>query len=82
MEIDVDVEKYQYDGSQKLVYTNNSPDRLNTVFYHLYFNAFQPNSEMYAHSQSLSDPDSRFIKQVTNLANLTEDQIGFIDVQS
>jgi hypothetical protein len=82
MEIDVDIEKYQYDGKQKLVYTNNSPDELNTVFYHLYFNAFQPNSEMYEHQQNLKDPDSRFIKNVSNLKNLTKDQIGFIDVQS
>ncbi|MCK5816292.1 MAG: M1 family peptidase, partial [Flavobacteriaceae bacterium] len=39
MEIDMDVETYQYAGKQKLIYTNNSPDDLNVVFYHLYFNA-------------------------------------------
>ena len=37
MEIDMDVETYQYKGKQELVYTNNSPDALNRVFYHLYF---------------------------------------------
>ena len=70
MEIDMNVETYQYDGKQKLVHTNNSPDELNTVFYHLYFNAFQPNSEMYEHSQNIPDPDRRFIKNITNLRKL------------
>ena len=42
MDIDMDVEKYQFKGKQKLIYTNNSPDELKEVFYHLQFNAFQP----------------------------------------
>jgi hypothetical protein len=42
--IEMDVKKHQFKGYQKLVYTNNSPDTLTSVFYHLYFNAFQPNS--------------------------------------
>ena len=46
MDIDMNVKTYQYKGKQKAVYTNNSPDALNKVFYHLYFNAFQPNSQM------------------------------------
>ena len=46
MNIDMDVQTNQYTGRQKLVYTNNSPDTLNRVFYHLYWNAFQPNSMM------------------------------------
>ena len=32
MEIDMDVNSYQYQGKQKLVYTNNSPDVLNRVY--------------------------------------------------
>ena len=31
-------------ASQELVYTNNSPDDLNHVFFHLYANAFEPDS--------------------------------------
>ncbi len=46
MEIDMDVETFQYKGKQTAVYTNNSPDVLKRVFYHFYFNAFQPGSEM------------------------------------
>ena len=46
MDVDMDVKTFQYSGKQELLYTNNSPDSLKKVFYHLYFNAFQPGSEM------------------------------------
>lgn len=46
MDIDMNVETNQFTGKQKLEYWNNSPDTLNKVFYHLYFNAFQPGSMM------------------------------------
>ncbi|MFI5202366.1 MAG: hypothetical protein ACHQNE_08260, partial [Candidatus Kapaibacterium sp.] len=34
------------DGNLSVVYTNNSPDTLREVFFHLYANAFQPGSMM------------------------------------
>src|SRR6201986_3368555 len=46
MDIDMNVETNRFTGKQKLEYTNNSPDTLTRVFYHLYFNAFQPGSMM------------------------------------
>lgn len=46
MNIDMNVETNQYSGKQKLEYWNNSPDTLKRVFFHLYWNAFQPNSMM------------------------------------
>lgn len=46
MNIDMNVQTNQFTGKQKLEYWNNSPDTLTRVFYHLYFNAFQPNSMM------------------------------------
>src|SRR6218665_2551974 len=46
MNIDMDVITNRLTGTQKLVYTNNSPDKLDKLFYHLYFNAFQPGSSM------------------------------------
>ncbi len=61
MDIDMDVHNYQYKGTQKLVYTNNSPDALYKVFYHLYFNAFQPGSEMDARLLTIVDPDRRMV---------------------
>ena len=53
MNIDMDVQKNQFSGKQKLEYTNNSPDKLDKLFYHLYFNAFQPNSSMDVRSREL-----------------------------
>src|SRR3954470_19943476 len=46
MNVDMNVETNQYAGKGRLEYTNNSPDTLDRVFYHLYWNAFQPNSMM------------------------------------
>ena len=46
MEVTMDVDDYTYEGTQQLKYTNNAPDTLNKVFFHLFYNAFQPGSEM------------------------------------
>jgi len=75
MAIDMDVETYQYSGKQELTYTNNSPDTLNRVFYHLYFNAFQPGSEMDVRSRTISDPDGRVGDRISKLL---PSEIGFI----
>lgn len=75
MTIDVDAANHTYKGTQKLVYTNNSPDTLNRVFYHLYFNAFQPGSEMDVRSQTIADADSRVKDRI---AKLSPEEIGYI----
>lgn len=75
MAIDMDVSNWQYKGTQELVYTNNSPDTLTKVFYHLYFNAFQPGSEMDVRSRTISDPDPRVGDRISKL---TPTEIGFI----
>ncbi len=46
MDINMNVQTNRFTGKQKLEYWNNSPDTLTRVFYHLYFNAFQPGSMM------------------------------------
>src|SRR5919112_2295916 len=51
MNIDMNVQTNQYTGVTKLDYWNNSPDTLKRVFFHLYQNAFQPNSMMDARSR-------------------------------
>lgn len=79
MDIDVDAAKNQYKGTQRLVYTNNSPDTLHQVFYHLYFNAFQPGSMMDVRSRTISDPDRRVADRI---ANLKADEIGYQRVNS
>ncbi len=79
MDIDVDVKNYQYKGKQTLVYTNNSPDDLKKVFYHLYFNAFQPGSQMDVRSLNIKDPDRRVRDRISKLR---PNEIGYIKVNS
>src|ERR1043165_3417207 len=75
MNIHMNVQTNQFKGVQKLEYTNNSPDTLTRVFYHLYFNAFQPNSMMDTRSRILGqtffgnrqDWDPRVKDRILNL---------------
>ncbi len=76
--IDLDVETHQYKGVQELTYTNNSPDTLYRVFYHLYFNAFQPGSEMDVRSRNIEDSDKRVGDRISKLL---PSEIGFIKPQ-
>ena len=91
--IDVDVKEksYQYDGKMQLKYTNNSGQSLNKVYFHLYFNAFQPGSMMDNRLQNIPDPDKRMAnnvgtkenpKYVSRISELKPDQIGYQKVTS
>lgn len=73
MDVKMNVENHNFSGTQNLVYTNNSPDTLNVVFYHLYFNAFQPGSMMDTRSLNIDDPDRRVMDRISNLS---DDEIG------
>lgn len=79
MSIDMNVNKHQYRGVQHLTYFNNSPDTLNQVFYHLYFNAFQPNSMMDVRSRTIEDADPRVADRILKLK--AEEQ-GWIKVNT
>jgi hypothetical protein len=79
MNVDLNSENHQFSGSQKLVYTNNSPDQLSRVFYHLYFNAFQPGSMMDVRSRTIADPDPRVGDRIFHLK--PEEQ-GWLRVQT
>jgi len=93
MNVDMDVQSNQVKGKQKLEYWNNSPDTLKRVFYHLYWNAFQPNSMMDVRSQrqgtvvlrkdrngnDIVDWDARVKDRI---ANLKDDEIGFQKIVS
>ncbi|TXD82689.1 M1 family metallopeptidase [Subsaximicrobium wynnwilliamsii] len=91
MEIDMNVNTYQYKGKQQIEYTNNSPDVLDRVYYHLFFNAFQPDSEMDARLNSIPDPDGRMVNNLGTKENpnyesrisiLKPNEIGYIKVNS
>jgi hypothetical protein len=91
MDIDMNVNTNQYKGKQKIDYWNNSPDTLKRVFFHLYFNAFQPNSMMDARSRrqgtvvlrkdrngnDIVDWDARVKDRILNLK---PDEIGYENV--
>lgn len=83
MEVDMDVKTYQYTGTQKLVYTNNSPDELGRVFYHLYYNAFQPGSEMDIRLQNIKDPDKRMMEDgKSRISTLSESEMGYLHAET
>lgn len=93
MNIDMDVQTNQYKGRQHIDYWNNSPDTLHKVFFHLYWNAFQPNSMMDVRSRrqgtitvgkdrngnDIPDWDSRVKDRIVNLK---PDEIGYEKVTS
>lgn len=53
MDVAMDAPANKLTGTQHLEYFNNSPDTLKKVFYHLYWNAFQPGSMMDVRSRDL-----------------------------
>lgn len=93
MNIDMNVQTNQYKGKQTIEYWNNSPDTLHRVFFHLYWNAFQPNSMMDTRSRrqgsivlrkdnagnEIVDWDARVQDRIFNL---TPDEIGYEKVTS
>ncbi|HXB44572.1 MAG TPA: M1 family metallopeptidase [Puia sp.] len=93
MDVKMDIPANRFKGKQRLEYTNNSPDTLYKVFYHLYWNAFQPNSMMDARSRELGkiaigkgrnnqdqlDWDGRVRDRILNLK---PDEIGYQKVLS
>ena len=91
--VNMDVNTNRFNGTEKLEYTNNSPDTLSRVFFHLYWNAFQPGSSMDVRSIELgktriADPrrnndgldwDARVKDRISKL---TPGEIGYQHVKS
>jgi hypothetical protein len=91
MDVTMDVNNYQYRGTQELVYTNNSADTLKKVYYHLFNNAFQPGSEMDARLHSIKDPDGRMVNKVvvdgkevkvSRIESLKSNEIGYLKISN
>ncbi len=74
MSVHLNVQTHILNGTQRLTYTNNSPDTLYKVYYHLYYNAFQPGSMMDVRSRTIADPDRRVTDRIFKL---TESEIGY-----
>jgi hypothetical protein len=86
MDVDVDVTTNRFLGKQKLQYTNQSPDTIYRVFYHLYWNAFQPNSMMDARSRHLGSLQlngrPNWDERVRDrILNLSDKEIGYQKVK-
>ncbi|SDC08178.1 M1 family metallopeptidase [Niabella drilacis] len=87
MNIDMDVQTNRFTGKQKLEYWNQSPDTLRRVYYHLFWNAFQPGSMMDERSRRQGtilvgekpDWDSRVKDRISNLK---PDEIGYQKVNT
>ena len=91
MDVVIDVKNYQYHGNQELIYTNNSQDTLKRVFYHLYYNAFQPGSEMDMRLQNIPDPDSRMVHKIkvdgkelkeSRISKLKPNEMGYLKISN
>lgn len=87
MDVTVDDENNKITGNQRLDYWNNSPDTLHVIYYHLYWNAFQPGSMMDARSIEIgkklirgrSDWDARVRDRISNLK---PNEIGYQNVRN
>ncbi|WP_026769399.1 M1 family metallopeptidase [Asinibacterium sp. OR53] len=86
--VQMNVETNRFTGHEKIDYWNNSPDTLTRVFFHLYWNAFQPNSSMDVRSRELGktiltepkkDFDGRDWDQRVKdrISKLKPDEIGY-----
>ncbi|WP_010136972.1 M1 family metallopeptidase [Ochrovirga pacifica] len=91
MDIDMDVKTHQYQGTQKITYQNNSPESLETVYYHLYNNAFQAGSAMDLKIQNALDPNRKVITNVgtkekpewvSKISLLTPEEEGYLKIKS
>ena len=70
----LDTERHRYESILSVEYINQSPDTLFYVHFHLYYNAFQPNSMMDVRSRTIEDSDERIGDKILTLS---EQEIGF-----
>jgi hypothetical protein len=78
MNISLDVETNRFAGVQTIRYTNNSPEILEKVYFHLYLNAFQPGSAMDIRARAIGNVDPR----MGPIWDLKEEEIGFQKIAS
>lgn len=92
MDVHLNVQTNILAGKQNIVYTNNSPDTLRQLFFHLYYNAFHPGSMMDELSRSteflvighgakgkeVTDFDSRFKYHIDEM---TPGEEGYVHIK-
>lgn len=77
--VNMDVQKHQFSGIQYTTLYNHSPDTLDELHFHLYYNAFQPGSDMDVRSRQLPDPDPRVGARISQLK---PHENGWVDVKA
>ena len=77
--VDVNAKTNSYKGNQEIIYTNNSRDTLNKVFFHLYFNAFKVGSDMAVRLKNGDDINTRFD---VDISKLMPEEEGFLKVNN
>lgn len=87
IDVKMDVVSNRFSGKENITYFNNSPDTLTRIFFHTYWNAFQPNSSMDINSRVhgnivlRQDKEGKDIKDwdprvKDRIANLQPNEIG------
>ena len=78
IEADVDAAQFTYHGKQEIQYTNNSPDELSVVYFHLYWNAFRKGSMMDQRVQNQGkNADGRLSENgISRLSSIPKDEEG------
>lgn len=77
----LDVRDHRFNGTEQLTYVNNSPDTLRELYFHLYFNAFRPGSEMDIRSRTIADPDPRVGSRIAALAPHEQGELRCSDLR-
>lgn len=92
IDVDMNVKTNRFNGHESIIYYNNSTDTLNRLFFHLYWNAFQPGSSMDVRSRQAGDKiimvrkDSTVVRDWDprvrdRIDSLKPDEIGYLKVR-
>ncbi|MBV6441397.1 MAG: M1 family peptidase [Haliscomenobacteraceae bacterium CHB4] len=79
LDVRLDDQTHAVQGREKLKYFNNSPDTLRRVFFHLYWNAFQPNSAYANRIKRM--PEDTPLKKVLELSPAETGKMEIFSVQ-
>jgi len=80
IQVDLDIYSHKLIGFESMMYINNSPDTLDRVYFHLYYNAFQPGSMMDVRSRNIEDPDERVEDFISKLSPSEQGYQHIIDM--